>query len=83
MTRSIWKGPFVNNKSINDIRNGNKNLNKPIKLWAKNIIIFPTFVGLVFEVYNGKRFVQLLVKKQMIGFRFGEFIFTKKSAKHK
>ena len=46
-------------------------------------MIFPSFVGFNFEVYNGKQFILLNVKENMIGAKFGEFISTKKLAKHK
>jgi len=45
---------------------------------SKNSMIFPIFVGHTFLVYNGKIFLQLRVTKEMIGHKFGEFVFTKK-----
>lgn len=85
MTRSLWKGPFSNDRILKQVyKNRNhKNSYDFIKVWSRNSVIFPCFVGLSFEVYNGKKFSLILVKQNMVGFKFGEFVFTRKMAKHK
>jgi small subunit ribosomal protein S19 len=84
MTRSLWKGPFICNFILKQVyKQKNQTVFKLIKVWSKNSMIFPSFVGLNFEVYNGKQFILLNVKENMIGAKFGEFISTKKLAKHK
>jgi small subunit ribosomal protein S19 len=86
MTRSLWKGPFVQNLILKKVTHWKKN-NLPsyklIRIWSRNSIIFPSFVGLNFEVYNGKIFVPLSIKKNMVGAKFGEFVLTRKMVKHK
>lgn len=82
--RSLWKGPFINNSLLKEIYKSTIKKNSHlIKLKTTNCIIFPSFVNITFELYNGKKFVLLTVKEAMVGFRFGEFILTKKIAKHK
>lgn len=85
MTRSLWKGPFIKTTLLKQVYNQQKNKVsfQSIKVWSRNSVIFPSFVGIVFEVYNGKKFLVVLVKKSMVGLKFGEFVLTRKLTKHK
>lgn len=86
MSRSLWKGPFIENNVLRKVKKVEKIKNvtyKLLRIWSRNSVIFPTFVGLHFEIYNGKKFVPLLIKKKMVGLKFGEFIMTRKAVKHK
>ncbi len=86
MSRSIWKGPFIDGylfKKIKNDNNSENNLNKkPIKIWSRRSMIIPEFVGLNFHIYNGKGFIRLLVTEDMIGHKFGEFASTRKKCVH-
>ena len=74
MPRSVWKGPFVDGyllKKAEDARaSGRKSV---IKTWSRRSTILPQFVGLTFGVYNGQKFVPVLVTEDMIGHKMGEF----------
>ncbi|MFN7039417.1 MAG: 30S ribosomal protein S19 [Alphaproteobacteria bacterium] len=74
MTRSVWKGPFVDGyvikKAYNAVKSGK---NQIIKIWSRRSTILPTFVGLTFGVHNGHKFIPVLVKEDMVGHKFGEF----------
>lgn len=74
MPRSVWKGPFVDGyllKKAEDARAaGRKSV---IKTWSRRSTILPQFVGLTFGVYNGQKFIPVLVNEDMIGHKFGEF----------
>ena len=48
-----------------------------IKTWSRRSTIVPQFVGLTFGVYNGKKFVSVLVTEGMVGHKFGEFAPTR------
>ena len=55
---------------------------KPIiKTWSRRSTILPQFVGLTFAVYNGKKFVSVLVSEDMVGHKFGEFAPTSRKEK--
>lgn len=85
MTRSLWKGPFTSDSVLKQVYK-NKNYKSSydfIKVWSRNSVIFPSFIGLSFEVYNGKKFNLIVIKQNMVGSKFGEFVFTRKMAKHK
>ena len=74
MTRSVWKGPFVNGyllKKADDMHvSGRKDV---IKTWSRRSTILPQFVGLTFGVYNGKKHIPVLVTEDMVGHKLGEF----------
>ncbi|ORE94586.1 30S ribosomal protein S19 [Acuticoccus yangtzensis] len=74
MTRSVWKGPFVDGyllKKAEKVREGGRN--EVIKIWSRRSTILPHFVGLTFGVYNGQKHVPVLVTEDMVGMKFGEF----------
>lgn len=74
MARSVWKGPFVDGymlKKAEAARGGSRN--QVIKTWSRRSTILPQFIGLTFGVYNGKKFIPVLVSEEMIGHKFGEF----------
>jgi small subunit ribosomal protein S19 len=75
MTRSIWKGPFIDNYLVKF----NK-LKKEKKTWSRRSIILPTMVGIKLEIHNGRKFFPVSIKKEMIGHKYGEFSPTKKSS---
>ena len=78
MTRSIWKGPFVDGyllkKSEKQRESGR---NEVIKIWSRRSTILPQFVGQTFGVHNGHKFIPVLVNENMIGHKFGEFAPTR------
>ena len=74
MTRSVWKGPFVDGyllKKAELARNSGRN--DVIKSWSRRSTILPQFVGLTFGVHNGHKFIPVYVTEEMIGQKFGEF----------
>jgi len=74
VARSTWKGPFVDGfllKKAEKSRSSGRN--EIIKIWARRSTILPQFVGLTFGVYNGQKFIPVLVTENMIGHKFGEF----------
>jgi small subunit ribosomal protein S19 len=74
MTRSTWKIPFVDGYLIKKAKVAGEDPKKPIiKTWSRRSTILPQFVGLTFAVYNGKKFVPVLVSEEMVGHKFGEF----------
>ncbi len=78
MSRSVWKGPFIEPKLLKKVKKAlAENDNKPIKTWARRSDIPPTFVGLTFLVHNGKKFIPVTVKEEMVGHKLGEFAPTR------
>ncbi len=81
MTRSLKKGPFVDEKLYKKVLN-RKAEDGPIKTWARASQIAPEFVGFTFLVHNGRKFIEVFVTEEMVGHRLGEFAPTKTFYKH-
>lgn len=83
MARSTWKGPFVDlyllKKAETATAAGAK---APIKTWSRRSTIFPQFIGLTFNVYNGKKFIPVYVTEEMVGHKLGEFSPTRSFPGH-
>ena len=73
MTRSVWKGPFVDGYLLKKAEASRASRNAAIKTWSRRSTILPQFVGLTFGVYNGKKHVPVAVTEEMIGQKFGEY----------
>ncbi len=83
MSRSVWKGPFIDRyllKKVEDARSSGKNA--IIQTWSRRSTILPQMVGLTFGVHNGKKFIPVLVSDQMIGHKLGEFSPTREYKGH-
>ena len=78
MTRSIWKGPFVDGYLLKKAEayrsSGRKDV---IKTWSRRSTILPQFVGITFGVYNGHKHIPVLVTEDMVGHKLGEFAPTR------
>ena len=83
MTRSVWKGPFVDTYLIKKAQKVSDSGRKEvIKTWSRRSTILPQFVGLTFGVYNGQKFVPVNVTEQMVGHKLGEFSPTRNFKGH-
>lgn len=82
MSRSSNKGPFVDPKllkKVSKLKTGDKTV---IKTWSRDSVIAPEMVGFVLGVHNGKNFIEVFVKEEMVGHKLGEFSLTRKFVKH-
>ena len=82
MSRPSKKGPYVYDRllqKISKLKSGDKTV---IKTWARDSSIAPEMVGFTFGIHNGKNFIEVLIKEEMVGHRLGEFALTRKFTKH-
>ena len=78
MSRSIKKGPFVQEKLFAAIVEMNKkNEKKVVKTWSRSSTIFPEFIGHTIAVYDGRKHVPVYVTEDMVGHKLGEFALTR------
>jgi len=74
MSRSVWKGPFVDlhllKKVMAAVSSGKSAV---IQTWSRRSTIMPEFVGMTFNVHNGKKFIPVSVNEDMVGHKLGEF----------
>jgi small subunit ribosomal protein S19 len=83
MPRSSWKIPFVDGYLLKKVKDYNVSSKKQIiKTWSRRSTILPQFVGVNFAVYNGKKFISVLVSEGMVGHKFGEFSLTRTFYSH-
>ena len=78
MSRSVWKGPFVDLYLLKKAETAQEaSKAAPIKTWSRRSTILPQFVGLTFSVYNGHKFIPVSVNEDMVGHKLGEFAHTR------
>jgi small subunit ribosomal protein S19 len=83
MGRSLKKGPYVDPSLQRRVDKAFASKSKaPIKTWSRRTTITPEFVGLTFNVHNGKVFNPVFVTENMVGHKLGEFSFTRTFKKH-
>ncbi|CCF57459.1 hypothetical protein KAFR_0C04680 [Kazachstania africana CBS 2517] len=74
LSRAAWKGPNIVPLPIKEAMTKGT----PIRTNARSATILPQFVGLKFQVHNGKEYVPFEVTEDMVGRKLGEFAFTRK-----
>jgi small subunit ribosomal protein S19 len=78
MSRSIKKGPFVDEHLIKKVDALNAASEKRVvKTWSRRSTVLPEFLGHTIAVHNGKQFVPVYVQENMVGHKFGEFAPTR------
>jgi small subunit ribosomal protein S19 len=76
------KKPYVDQKLLKKIRKLKPGSKEIIKTWSRDCTIVPEMVGFTFGVYNGKEFIPVKVREEMIGFKLGDFAPTTKFFRH-
>jgi small subunit ribosomal protein S19 len=83
MSRSVWKGPFVDGHLLSAVQKvESSGKRRIIKTWSRRSTILPDFVGHSFAVYNGKKFIPVMVSEAMVGKKLGEFAPTRTYTGH-
>ncbi len=82
MSRSLSKGPFIEESLLKKIVGKKPAQTGTIKTWSRRSQISPEMVGFTFGVYNGRMHIDVLVTEDMVGHRLGEFSPTRKFVRH-
>jgi small subunit ribosomal protein S19 len=78
MSRSSKKGPFIDPKLLKKVlKQKQVGTRTSIKTWSRACVISPDFVGQIFSVHQGKKFIEVSVTEAMVGHRLGEFAPTR------
>lgn len=78
MSRSVKKGPFVEERLLKRVEAMNASGNKEVlKTWSRASTIFPQFVGHTIAVHDGRKHVPVYVTEDMVGHKLGEFAPTR------
>ena len=83
MSRSVFKGPFVDPSILRKAFGKESSLKRRWRIYSRRSTIIPEFVGQEVEVHNGQRVVQFRITEQMVNHKFGEFAVTRKQPNHK
>lgn len=73
MSRTKWKGPFINESNLQTTKK--THLKTAV---SRHATVLPKFVEETFNIYTGQKFNELHVTEEMIGRKFGEFASTRK-----
>lgn len=83
MTRSLKKGPYIDQKLLKKLQKQKQTGERvAIKTWARDSQIAPDFVGHKLAIHNGRTFIEILVSEAMVGHRLGEFAPTRTFRSH-
>ncbi len=82
MSRSLKKGPYVDEnllKKISSMKAGDKTV---VKTWSRASSVTPEMVGFTFGVHNGQKFISVTITENMVGHKLGEFAHTRRFTRH-
>jgi len=82
MSRSLKKGPYVDPKLLQKISKVKPDGKTIIKTWSRDSEVAPEMVGFTFGIHNGKDFIEVTIKEEMVGHRLGEFSLSRKFVRH-
>ena len=82
MSRSLKKGPYVDEKLMKKVGKLRVDEKTIIKTWARSSTITPQMVGYTFGVHNGREHTPVFVTEDMVGHKLGEFSPTRKFIRH-
>lgn len=78
MSRSLKKGPYVDERLLARIEELNKKGEKRLlKTWSRDTTLFPQMVGHTIAVHDGRKHVPIYVTEDMVGHKLGEFAPTR------
>ncbi len=78
MTRSLKKGPFIDDHLMKKVEELNaKNEKRVIRTWSRRSTIFPEMVGHTIAVHDGRKHVPVYITESMVGQKLGEFAATR------
>ncbi len=77
MSRSLKKGPHIDEKLVSKVEKMGAGRKEPLKTWSRSCTIVPEFVQHTFLVHNGNKFLKVFVTEDMVGHKLGEFAPTR------
>jgi len=82
MTRSLKKGPYIDENLLKKMLKVKAGDGTVIKTWSRACTIIPEMIGYTFGVHNGKEHISVKIEEDMVGHKLGEFSPTTKFIKH-
>ncbi|MEK7600785.1 MAG: 30S ribosomal protein S19 [Patescibacteria group bacterium] len=82
MSRSLKKGPYVDERLLKKIASRKAGDKTVIKTWSRDCTIVPEMIGFTFGVHNGRIHIPVVITEDMIGHKLGEFSHTRTFRRH-
>ncbi|MDD3487097.1 MAG: 30S ribosomal protein S19 [Candidatus Moranbacteria bacterium] len=82
MSRSLKKGPYVDEKLLKKLADKKPGDKTVIKTWSRSSTVVPEMVGFTFGVHNGREHISVFITEEMVGHKLGEFSLTRKFVRH-
>jgi small subunit ribosomal protein S19 len=83
MSRSTKKGLFCDAHLLKKVNKLNESGDKKlVKTWSRRSTIFPEMVGHTIAVHNGMKHIPVFISEEMVGYKLGEFVFTRTFKHH-
>jgi small subunit ribosomal protein S19 len=82
MSRSLKKGPYINERLLNKIKDLKQGDRTVIKTWDRSCTVSPEMVGFTIGVHNGRKHEEVYIVENMVGHKLGEFAITRKFISH-
>ena len=82
MSRSLKKGPYVDERVLKKLKNIKQGDKTVIKTWSRASMISPEMVGFTIGVHNGRRHESVYIVENMVGHKLGEFAHTRRFISH-
>jgi len=82
MSRSLKKGPYINERLLKKIIALSPGDKSTIKTWDRACTVTPEMVGFTIGVHNGRKHLPVYITEDMVGHKLGEFALTKKFVGH-
>lgn len=82
MSRSLKKGPYVDQRLLKKIAILKAGDTTVVKTWSRACTIVPEMIGFTFGVHNGKNHLPVLITEDMVGHKLGEFAHTRTFRRH-
>ncbi len=82
MSRSVKKGPYIDQKLLKKLGKFKPDGKTVINSYSRDSVISPEMVGYIIGVHNGRHFIAVNIKEEMVGHKLGEFSLTRKFVRH-
>ena len=82
MSRSLKKGPYVDERVLKKIAGKKPGDSEVIKTWSRSCTIAPEMIGFTFAVHNGNKHIPVYISENMVGHKLGEFAATRNFRGH-
>lgn len=82
MSRSLKKGPYVDQKLLKKLSRFKAGDKTVVKTWSRGSTVVPEMIGFTIGVHNGKIHIPVFITEEMVGHKLGEFSLTKKFSRH-